>query len=193
MVCLLQNADVGEGDIGAFILILIFMENKISTDRELSEMVPVERMIVSVRETQVILDKDLAFLYGVETRHLNQAVKRNKDRFPDDFMFRLTKQEFLDLKSQFVISNESGITERESGRGGTRMLPYAFTENGIAMLSGVLRSATAFGRTRGCRYGNHLHPANLPFVCGSAAKTQCTIFTDNGASFHQIARQVSDY
>ncbi len=80
-----------------------------------------------------MLDSDLARLYGVETRRLNEQVKRNLERFPEDFMFQLTKQEAEILMSQFATSNW----------GGTRKLPFAFTENGIAMLSSVLRSKTA--------------------------------------------------
>ena len=80
-----------------------------------------------------MLDSDLAKLYEVETRVLNQAVKRNMERFPDDFMFQLTKEETENLRSQFVISSW----------GGTRKLPYAFTEQGVAMLSGVLKSKRA--------------------------------------------------
>jgi hypothetical protein len=82
---------------------------------------------------RVMLDFDLAEMYEVETRGLNQAVKRNIKRFPTDFMFQLTKQEFTNLKSQFVTSSW----------GGTRKLPYAFTEQGIAMLSGLLNSDIA--------------------------------------------------
>jgi len=82
-----------------------------------------------------MLDEDLADLYGVETRVLVQQVKRNMKRFPADFMFQLTKAEAEALRSQFVISNE--------GRGGRRYAPYVFTEQGIAMLSGVLRSDRA--------------------------------------------------
>ena len=80
-----------------------------------------------------MLDADLADLYGVDTRTLVQAVRRNMARFPADFMFQLTKQEFDNLRSQFVISN----------RGGRRYPPYAFTEQGVAMLSSVLRSERA--------------------------------------------------
>lgn len=104
----------------------------------------IEAMIFSLRGTQVMLDSDLAVLYGIETRTLNQAVKRNLSRFPEDFMFRLTKTEFENLKSQFVTS--SGNNEEnnsDSGWGGTRKLPFAFTENGVAMLSGILRSPIA--------------------------------------------------
>ena len=93
----------------------------------------IEKRIFVFRERQVMLDKDLAFLYGVETRALNQAVKRNVERFPEDFMFQLSKSELEVLISQNVTSSW----------GGDRKLPYAFTENGIAMLSGILRSETA--------------------------------------------------
>lgn len=80
-----------------------------------------------------MLDKDLACLYGVEVRSLNQAVKRNAERFPSDFMFQLNNEEWMILKSQFVISSWGGV----------RKLPYAFTEMGVAMLSSVLRSPIA--------------------------------------------------
>ena len=86
-----------------------------------------------IRGQKVMLDKDLAKLYGVETFNLNKAIKRNIDRFPNDFMFQLTKEEFNNLIFQFGISSW----------GGTRKLPYAFTEQGVAMLSSVLRSERA--------------------------------------------------
>ena len=92
----------------------------------------IESLIKVVRGQQVMLDKDLAALYGVETRVLNQTVKRNIERFPDDFRFKLSREECL--RSQIVISN---------GRGGNRYSTYAFTEQGVAMLSSVLRSQTA--------------------------------------------------
>lgn len=89
-----------------------------------------------------MLDKDLAQLYGVETRVLNQAVQRNIDRFPKDFMFQLTKEEFKDLMFHFGISNlKSQIVT--SSWGGTRKLARAFSEQGVAMLSSVLRSKRA--------------------------------------------------
>jgi hypothetical protein len=94
----------------------------------------VERSIRYIRHEKVILDQDLAELYGVETKALLQAVKRNLDRFPADFMFQLTNQEFKDLRSQFVTSSEWG---------GRRYSPYAFSEQGVAMLSSVLRSKRA--------------------------------------------------
>ena len=101
--------------------------------------VDIKSMIRVIRGQQVMLDSDLAMLYGVETRALNQAVKRNIGRFPDDFMFQLTKSELGLLKSQIVTSK---TMER---RGGTQKPPYAFTRNGIGMLSSVLRSETAVG------------------------------------------------
>lgn len=90
--------------------------------------------IVSLRGQHVLLDADLAALYGVPTKVLNQGVVRNKERFPVDFMFQLTAVEWENLKSQIVTS---------SGWGGRRNLPYAFTEQGVAMLSCVLRSPRA--------------------------------------------------
>jgi hypothetical protein len=94
----------------------------------------IERVIVLIRNQRVILDSDIAALYGVETRALVQAVMRNRSRFPADFMFQLADAECIRLKSQTVISN---------GRGGRRSAPYAFTEQGVAMLSSVLRSRRA--------------------------------------------------
>ena len=93
----------------------------------------IEQSILSIRGHKVILDKDLAILYDVGTRDLNKAVTRNLDRFPADFMFQLTPSEFKDLKSQFGTSSW----------GGTRKMPRAFTEQGVAMLSSVLRSKRA--------------------------------------------------
>jgi hypothetical protein len=91
--------------------------------------------IAIVRGHKVLLDADLAALYGVATKVLVQAVKRNTERFPDDFMLQLTAEEWTDLRSQFVTSR--------SGYGGRRYSPYAFTEQGVAMLSSVLRSPRA--------------------------------------------------
>lgn len=93
----------------------------------------IESLIKVIRGQQVIFDKDLAKLYGVETKYLNKQVKRNIERFPEDFMFQLTKEECL--RCQIGTSNE--------GRGGARYFPYVFTENGVSMLSSVLRSKTA--------------------------------------------------
>ena len=93
----------------------------------------IEKKILLIRGHKVMLDRDLAELYVVETRRLVEQVKRNIDRFPEDFMFQLTKDEFANLKSQFAISSW----------GGTRKLPHVFTEQGVAMLSGVLHSKRA--------------------------------------------------
>jgi hypothetical protein len=101
-----------------------------------------------LRHEKVILDFDLAELYGVTTGALNQAAQRNRDRFPPDFMFQITDEELEFLKSQSVIAKnaESGLkypSGKSNGRGGRRTLPYAFTEQGVAMLSSVLRSPRA--------------------------------------------------
>jgi hypothetical protein len=95
----------------------------------------IEARIHVVRGQRVILDFDLATLYGVPTRRLNEQQQRNRERFPSDFAFQLTQQEFMDLMSQIATS--------KVGRGGRRKLPWAFTEQGVAMLSSVLRSPTA--------------------------------------------------
>jgi ORF6N domain len=95
----------------------------------------IERRIYVVRGQKVMLDNDLAELYQVLTKNLNLAVRRNIERFPEDFMFRLTKEEAESLRLQIATSNE--------GRGGRRYLPYAFTEHGVAMLSSVLHSDRA--------------------------------------------------
>jgi hypothetical protein len=102
----------------------------------MSEIVPVELItskIFFLRGVKVLIDRDLAELYDVETRVLNQAVKRHIKRFPEDFMFQLTRAEFNNLKSQFVTSSWGGV----------RKLPSAFTEQGVAMLSGILNSDRA--------------------------------------------------
>ena len=95
----------------------------------------IEKRIFVVRKRQVMLDEDLADLYGVETKRLIEQVKRNLERFPEDFMFQLRKDEAVALRSQIATSN--------TGRGGRRYAPYVFTEQGVAMLSSVLRSKTA--------------------------------------------------
>lgn len=95
----------------------------------------IQNMIYEIRGQRVMLDSDLAKLYGVEVRVLNQSVRRNLKRFPDDFMFKLIKEEYDFLKSQIVTS--------KLGRGGKQKQPLVFTENGVAMLSGVLNSPRA--------------------------------------------------
>ena len=125
----------------------------------------IKHRIYEVRGLRVMLDRDLAELYGVETRTLNQAVRRNVDRFPEDFMFQLSRKDLFSIIPQYIVvnkedtnlksqivtsSSESADTEANlksqnvmSNWGGTRKMPYAFTELGIAMLSSVLRSETA--------------------------------------------------
>ena len=98
-----------------------------------NDLILVQNLIYEIRGKKVMLDSDLAKLYQVETRALNQAVQRNLERFPSDFMFRLDTKEFNNLKSQIVTSNW----------GGRRKLPLAFTEQGVAMLSGLLHSEIA--------------------------------------------------
>lgn len=95
----------------------------------------IQNKIYEIRGQKVMLDRDLSEMYGVETRVLNQSVKRNIDRFPEDFMFQLTDEEFKIWKSQLVMSN--------SVKMGMRRKPYAFTELGVAMLSSILNSKTA--------------------------------------------------
>jgi hypothetical protein len=107
-------------------------------NRELVVVERIERAILLLRGQKVLLDSDLAGLYGVTTFNLNKAVKRNLKRFPEDFMFQLTKEEAEVLRFQ------SGIS-KPPGRGGRRYLPYAFTEQGVAMLSSVLHSERAIG------------------------------------------------
>lgn len=104
----------------------------------MTELVPIERIeskIYLIRGVKVMMDRDLAELYGVETRALKQAVRRNIKRFPDDFMFELTKEELENWRSQFVTSN--------SDKMGLRHRPMVFTEQGLAMLSGILNSDRA--------------------------------------------------
>lgn len=99
----------------------------------MKELTTIQNKIYEIRGQRVMLDRDLAKMYGVETKVLNQAVKRNLKRFPDDFVFQLTFQELQNWKSQFVTSSWGGV----------RKLPYAFTEQGVAMLAGVLNSDAA--------------------------------------------------
>ena len=101
----------------------------------MNDIVVIQQKIYEIRNQRVMMDRDLAALYGVETRTLNQAVRRNIHRFPPDFMFQLTKEELADWKSQTVISNSIKM--------GLRKPPMVFTELGVAMLSSVLNSDTA--------------------------------------------------
>ena len=97
--------------------------------------IKIQKMIYIIRDQKVMIDSDLALLYGVETKRLNEQVRRNIERFPKDFMFQLTTEEYDILKSQIATSSLP--------HGGKRKLPYVFTENGVAMLSSVLRSSQA--------------------------------------------------
>ena len=112
----------------------------------------IESLIRIIRGQQVMLDSDLAMLYGVDTKRLNEQVKRNIERFPADFMFQLTKEETACLRSQIATLNDDELSSRsqnvtlKNGRGQhKKYLPYAFTRNGVAMLSSVLRSEIAVG------------------------------------------------
>ena len=136
--------------------------NELITTKEQStdnQFLQIEPLIRTIRGQQVLLDSDLAILYGVETKRLNQQVKRNIERFPEDFMFQLTHEEVIcsrsqiatlnkgtNLRSQIATSSQEVSLKSQivtSSHGGVRYLPYAFTENGIAMLSSVLRSPIA--------------------------------------------------
>ena len=115
-------------------------EQKLPTSRqtifqEATTLQPIENLIFEIRGQQVMLDRDLAMLYGVETKRLNEQVRRNLERFPEDFMFQLNQYELANWKSQIATSNSVLM--------GLRKCPFAFTENGVAMLSGVLKSPTA--------------------------------------------------
>ena len=103
--------------------------------QQLATVDQIEQAIHVIRGQRVILDADLAVLYGVPTHRLNEQVTRNKERFPEDFAYQLTQQEFTTLISQIAIS--------KTGRGGRRTRPWVFTEQGVAMLSSVLKSPTA--------------------------------------------------
>lgn len=123
------------------------MESKENNNEILNEKVKlieyktenIKPLIYTIRGKQVILDSDVAMLYDTETRMINQTVKRNIERFPEDFGFQLTDVEFLNLRSQFVILN----VKINRGKMVRKYKPYVFTEQGIVMLSGLLRSATA--------------------------------------------------
>lgn len=113
---------------------LVVQETKTELNMETTE-VAIKNLIYVIRGQQVMLDSDLAMLYQVETFNLNKAMKRNVDRFPEDFCFQLTKEEYKNLIFQSGISS---LQESENKHGGRRKLSYAFTEQGISMLSAVL-------------------------------------------------------
>lgn len=111
------------------------IEDEVSKNRSLIPIERIERMILLIRGQKVMLDSDLAELYGVTTKRLNEQVRRNLSRFPEDFVFQLTESESDLLRSKIATS--------KTGRGGRRYLPYVFTEQGVAMLSSVLNSERA--------------------------------------------------
>ena len=125
--------------------------NELTSMQELSNLDDIRSRIFTIRGVQVMLASDLAILYDVPTKRLNEQVKRNIERFPERFMFRLTSEDFANLRSQFATSNpDTGSYDSvlrsqfaTSKRGGIRYLPYAFTEHGIIMLASVLSSPTA--------------------------------------------------
>ena len=114
---------------------MLFLKSYSLEDAMNFEIEQIKEMIFVIRGQKVMLDSDLAKLYGVETKRLNEQVRRNLDRFPQDFMFQLTPEEHVSLKSQIATSNK--------GRGGKQKQPLVFTENGVAMLSGILSSKQA--------------------------------------------------
>lgn len=120
----------------------LMIMNKMIKNQEEAE---IESLILSVRGKKIILDSDLAKLYGVSTKRLNEQVKRNADRFPADFVFQLTSFEFNALRSQFATSNRTnqGKYPIRNTRGGRRYLPFAFTEHGTIMPANVLNSPRA--------------------------------------------------
>ena len=121
-------------------------DSRVAAEQRAIEAVNVKKLIHVVREQQVILDSDLAALYGTTTSAFNQAVRRNILRFPEQFRFQLTKEEYekiLRSEARLTSQNVMSKVSKLSGRGGRRYLPYAFTGEGVAMLASVLRSGTA--------------------------------------------------
>ena len=110
-----------------------------------NQIVVLHKSIYTLRGVQVMLDEELAELYGVETKRLNEQVKRNRERFPSEFMFQISEEELEILRSQIETLNEANLRSQiaTSTQGGRRYLPYAFTEQGVAMLSAVFKSDTA--------------------------------------------------
>ena len=121
-------------------------------------------LIVTVRGKRVILDRDLAGLYGTTTKRLNEQVKRNRNRFPDDFMFQLTAKEWADLTSQIAMSNtQSNRSQFATGsqrHRDPRFAPYAFTEHGALMAANILRSPQGHSDECVCRASVHSHAAD---------------------------------
>ena len=120
---------------------IIVSDNKLVIQNELVTE-DIKKLIYTIRGKQVMLDSDVAMLYNYETKNVNKAVKRNIERFPEEFCFQLTENEFETLRFQIGTSKRNLKIENEN-RGGRRYLPYVFTEQGIAMLAGVLKNDIA--------------------------------------------------
>lgn len=114
-----------------------------TTNCDFFSSISIERKIYTFRSLHVMIDRDIALLYGVDTKRINEAVNRNIDRFPERFRFQLSDDEFLDWKSQIATSSFISETEKKAIKQGIRRAPYAFTEQGVTQLSSVLKSKTA--------------------------------------------------
>ena len=114
-----------------------------TTNCDFFSSISIERKIYTFRSLHVMIDRDIALLYGVDTKRINEAVNRNMDRFPERFRFQLSDDEFLDWKSQIATSSFISETEKKAIKQGIRRAPYAFTEQGVTQLSSVLKSKTA--------------------------------------------------
>lgn len=121
------------------------VEREIDMSKSTIKETPVEELVYLIRGEKVMLDSDLAMIYGVETKRLNEQVKRNTGRFPDDFMFQLTQKEWEALKSQNATAKNTELKSQNatSIKGGRRTLPYVFTEHGAVMLASVLNTKQA--------------------------------------------------
>ena len=134
IICIYKVFEICGAKIEAKLIFFVFIQVNAYRRHKMNDLMNIENKILVIRGQQVMLDRDLAGLYGVETKNLNKAMNRNKERFPANFCFQLTIDEFANLRFQVGTSNK---------KGGRRYLPYAFTEQGVAMLSAVLRSETA--------------------------------------------------
>lgn len=153
--------------------------------------ISIEKQIYTIRGIKVMLDSDLAALYGVPTKVFNQSIKRNQKRFPTDFMFRLTQEEWSVLRSQIVTSNK---------RGGRRYTPYAFTEHGVAMLSSILNTEKAiqiniqimraFITIR--RYALAQRPENVNHRIGILEKALLQYMDKNDRRVNEIVETIND-
>lgn len=167
--------------------------DKIPTELAVIDTSTVQNLIYTVRGKQIMLDSELAMLYGVETKRLNESMKRNKKRFPENFCFQLTEEEFADLRSQIATSNS------DDGAGGRRYLPFAYTEQGISMLSAVLRSDQAIAVSIGIMNAfiemRHFIASNaLMFERIKAVElSQLEYKIDADAKFDKIFNYISDH